>query len=172
MAQNVLFPKTSLRTVQAFTMGQRKFFLPGGAPRGSRNRPNYPKFAFLSRFTRISWGIFHKLLLNSILKSIIVPLKLFFKLLWARKWPKIGPKCPFSLFLGIIFGVFAKTSLRTVQTSTMGHSLKFPAKEIFFGRVGLPVGPESAQINPKLHFCWDSHQFVGTFSISYLEIAS
>ena len=34
----------------------------------------------------------------------------------------------------------------------MGHSLKFPIKENFFCRVGLPVGPETAQINPKLHF--------------------
>ena len=142
-------------------MGQRKFFLLGGAPRGSRNSPNYPKIAFMSRFTPICWDIFHKLLLNSILKPIIAPLKLFFKLLWAWKWPKIGPKCPFSLFLGIIFGVFAKTSLRTVQTSTMDHSLKFQPKK-FFLPCGAPSGSRNSSNYPKIAFllrftpiCWD-----------------
>ena len=41
----------------------------------------------------------------------------------------IGPKCPFSLFIGIVFGVFAKTFLKTVQTFKMGHSLKLPVKK-------------------------------------------
>ena len=157
MAQNALFPYFSelflvfllKHPSEQYRLSQwvkENFFLLGGAPRGSRNSPNYPKIAFMSRFAPICWDIFHKLLLNCILKSIIVPLKLFFKLLWARKWPKIGPKCPFSLFLGIIFGVFAKTFLRTVQTSTMGHSLKFPAKEIFFA----VWGSQWVQNQPKL----------------------
>ena len=37
--------------------------------------------------------------------------------------PKMGPKCPFSLFLGIIFGTFAKTFFKAVQSFTMGHGL-------------------------------------------------
>ena len=41
------------------------------------------------------------------------------------------------------------------------------AKENFFCWVGLPGGPETAQIIPKLLLCRDSHQFVGTFSINY-----
>ena len=43
--------------------------------------------------------------------------------------PKLGPKCPFSSFLRIIFGVFAKTFFKTVQTFKMGHSLKLPVKK-------------------------------------------
>ena len=30
----------------------------------------------------------------------------------------------------------------------------FQSKKFFFCRVGLPVVPETAQINPKLHFCF------------------
>ena len=57
----VFFAKTSLRTVQTFAMGHslkfpaKIFFLLGGAPRGSRNSPNYHKIAFLSRFPPICW---------------------------------------------------------------------------------------------------------------------
>ena len=57
----------------------KKFFLWVGAPRWSRNSPNYPKIAFLLRFTPICWDIFHKLPLNSILISIRISLKLFFE---------------------------------------------------------------------------------------------
>ena len=66
--------------------------------------------------------------------------------------PKLGPKCPFSSFLRIIFGVFAKTFFKTVQTFKMGHSLKLPVKKKKFCRAGLPGGPERAQISPKLQF--------------------
>ena len=45
---------------------------------------------------------------------------------------KLGPKCPFSSFLRIIFGVFAKTFFKKVQTFKMGHSLKLPVKKNFF----------------------------------------
>ena len=48
----------------------------------------------------------------------------------------IGPKCPFSLFIGIVFGVFAKTFLKTVQTFKMGHSLKLPVKKNKFLQCG------------------------------------
>ena len=62
---------------------------------------------------------------------------------WQWLWPKFylkcsklvqksGPKCSFSPFLRIIFGVFVKTSLKTVQTFIMEHTLKFPAKNNFF----------------------------------------
>ena len=55
------------------------------------------------------------------------------------------PKCSFSLFFGIIFGVFAKAFFKTAQSFTMGHCLKFPPKKNFFCRTGLPGGPETAQ---------------------------
>ena len=67
--------------------------------------------------------------------------------------PKLGPKCPFSTFLRIIFVVFAKTFFKTVQTFKIGHSLKLPVKKKKFScRAGLPGGPETAQISPKLQF--------------------
>ena len=50
--------------------------------------------------------------------------------------PKLGLKCPFPPFLGIIFGVFVETSLKTVHTFLMSHILKFPAKNFFLCRVG------------------------------------
>ena len=50
--------------------------------------------------------------------------------------PKLGPKCPFSSFLRIIFGVFAKTFFKTVQTFKMGHSLKLPVKKNKFLQCG------------------------------------
>ena len=49
---------------------------------------------------------------------------------------KIGPKCLFSLFIGIVFGVFAKTFLKTVQTFKMGHSLKLLVKKNKFLQCG------------------------------------
>ena len=60
------------------------------------------------------------------LLAIRVPLKHFFlKLLWlGGNGPENGPKCPFSLFLGIIFGAFAKTIFKKLQSFTMGHGLK------------------------------------------------
>ena len=48
------------------------------------------------------------------------------------KMVKIGPKCSFSFFLRIIFGVFVKTFFKTVQTFKMGHSLKLPVKKKIF----------------------------------------
>ena len=59
------------------------------------------------------------------LLAIRVPLKHFFKNCFGlSNEPENGPKCPFSLFLGIIFGAFAKTFFKTVQSFTMGHGLK------------------------------------------------
>ena len=46
----------------------------------------------------------------------------------------------------MIFGVFAKTSLITVQTFTMGRSLKFPDKKFFFAG----WGSQGVQKQPKL----------------------
>ena len=60
--------------------------------------------------------------------------------------PKLGPKYSFSS-PRIIFGVFAKTSLKTVQNFTMDHSLKFPAKKKIF-RTRLPGA--AVQKQPKL----------------------
>ena len=84
------------------------------------------------------------------------------------KMVKIGPKCPFSSFLRMIFSVFVKTFFKTVDFQNGGHSLKLPVKKNFFCQAGLPGGPETAQICPKLQFCQDLHKFVGTFSINYL----
>ena len=51
------------------------------------------------------------------LLAIRVPLKHFFKNCFGlSNEPENGPKCPFSLFLGIIFGAFAK------QYSTEFHN--------------------------------------------------
>ena len=50
----------------------------------------------------------------------------------------------------------------------MDHSLKFPAKKIFFLQGGVPRGSETVVINPKFRFPQDLHQFVGTFSMNYL----
>ena len=63
------------------------------------------------------------------LLAIRVPLKHFFKNGFGlsngpKNGPKMGPKCPFSLFLRIIFGTFAKTFFKAVQSFTMGHGLK------------------------------------------------
>ena len=71
-----------------------KIFLSVGAPSGSRNSPNYPKMAFLLRFTPICWDIFHKLPLNSILIVVRVSLKLFFekKCFRLSNGPKNDPK--------------------------------------------------------------------------------
>ena len=67
--------------------------------------------------------------------------------------PKLGPKYSFSS-PRIIFGVFAKTSLKTVQTFTMDHSLKFSAKKKNFqDEAPRGGGSETTQIIPKLHFC-------------------
>ena len=50
--------------------------------------------------------------------------------------PELGQKCLFSLFLWIIFDVFAKTFFKTVQSFTIGHDLKFLSsqKNIFAGQ--------------------------------------
>ena len=64
--------------------------------------------------------------------------------------PKLSPKCPFSSLLSIVSGVFPEISLKTMQSLTMGHSLTFPTKKNVFGGAGLPGGPETAQISPKL----------------------
>ena len=69
-----IFAKISFRTVQTFTMGhslnfQQKKLMQGEVSRGSRNSPNEPKIAIFSRFKPTCRGIFHKLPLNSVLKS-------------------------------------------------------------------------------------------------------
>ena len=61
--------------------------------------------------------------------------------------PKLGPKCPFSSFLRIIFGVFAKTFFKTVQTFKMGHSLKLTVKKKNFSA---GWGSQGVQKKPKL----------------------
>ena len=119
MAQNALFlyfselflllllkhPSEQYRLPQwviVWNFQPKKFFLWVGAPRWSRNSPNYPKIAFLLRFTPICWDIFHKLPRNSILIAITVSLKLFFEKN-ASGWvmgPKMiqsWPKMPFFL---------------------------------------------------------------------------
>ena len=76
--------------------------------------------------------------------------------------PKLGPKCPFSSFLRIIFGVFAKTFFKTVQTFKMGHSLKLPVKKNIFLQGGAPRGSRKSPNQPKIavltrftQICWD-----------------
>ena len=80
--------------------------------------------------------------------------------------PKLGPKCPFSALIQIIFGIFAKISFITVQTFTMGHSLNFQQKKLMQGEVSR--GPEIAQMSPKLQLFQDLNQLVAAFSINYL----
>ena len=110
MAQNALFPYFSelflvfllKHPSEQYRLPQRvkeNFFLPGGCPSGSRNSPNYPKITFLSRFTPIYWDIFHKLPLNSILKSIIVSLKLFLSCFGLENDPKLTQNALFRYFL-------------------------------------------------------------------------
>ena len=53
----------------------------------------------------------------------------------------------------------------------MGYSLALIAKIIYFYWEELPGAPETAQISPKLLFLKDLHQFVGTFSTKYFQIA-
>ena len=60
--------------------------------------------------------------------------------------PKLGLKCPFSSFLRIIFGVFAKTFFKTVQTFKMGYSLKLPVKK----KISAGQGSQGVQKKPKL----------------------
>ena len=61
--------------------------------------------------------------------------------------PKLGPKCPFSTFLRIIFVVFAKAFFKTVQTFKIGHSLKLPVKKKNFPA---ERGSQGVQKQPKL----------------------
>ena len=79
-----------------------------------------------------------------------------------QNWSKIGPeaKMPFSPFLGIIFGVFVETSLKTVHTFLMGHILKFPAKSFFCRAAPKGVQKKTAQSRSKLHFCQDLHLYI------------
>ena len=127
MAQNALFPYFSElflvfllkhpseqyrlpQWVIVWNFQPKKFFLLVGAPRGSRNNPNYPKIAFLLRFTPICWDIFHKLPRNSIQIAISVSLKLFEKNAsgWVmdQKMTQSWPKMPFFLILQNYFLCF------------------------------------------------------------------
>ena len=73
--------------------------------------------------------------------------------------PKLAPKYPFSSFLQIIFGIFAKIFFKTVQTFTIGHTLKFPAKNCFAGRgsqgvQNSPNGPKITIFSRFIPICW------------------
>ena len=83
------------------------------------------------------------------------------------KMVKIGPKCPFSSFLRMIFSVFVKTFFKTVDFQN-GSQFKTSSqkKNFLLGRA--PRRSRNSPICPKLQFCQYLHKFVGTFSINYL----
>ena len=103
----VLFAKTFLKTVQTFIMSHSlKLFFVGWGSQGVQEQPD---IAFLSRFTPICWHIFRKLPLNSILITIRVPLKLFFKknCFGLSNRPENGPK----LAQNVLFPYFSELFL-------------------------------------------------------------
>ena len=57
----------------------------------------------------------------------------------------------------------------------MGHTLKFPAEKKKYTYIYVGWDSRGVQRQPKLaqncNFFQDLHQFVGKFSLSYLEIA-
>ena len=61
-------------------------------------------------------------------------------------------------------------SSKTVQTSKMGHSMKYVAKKNFIAGQGSQGIQETAQISPKFQFFQDLQQFVGAFFINYPKI--
>ena len=78
---------------------------------------------------------------------------------WESLWPKFYPILPqnwaqnalFPLFSELFLVFLLKHSSKQYRLSKwVMHSLKLPVKKKNFCRVGLPGGPEKAQISPKI----------------------
>ena len=85
-----------------------------------------------------------------------------------QSWPKIGPKMLFSLFSLNYFLYFCQNIFQNSTDFHNGSWLEVSSKkDFFYCKAGLLGDPKTVQINPKLQFHQDLHQFVGTFSINY-----
>ena len=114
---------------------------------------------------------FNEWLGQTMSRSILI----FWQSLWPNfypKWSKFAQNWTQNNLFPLFWLFFLVFLLKHPQNSTDFHNgsyFNISSQKNFFCSVGLPaVGPESAQIIPKLHFCAGLHQFVRTFSINYL----